>query len=373
MPTVLSNDFRRQWAETRAEMLDAFEAVGSSGWYILGSETEQFEQALARYWGLPYAVGVASGLDALEISLRILGCRAGDRVLTTPVSAFATTLAIVKAGAVPVFAPVDNYGLNCLDACEQLLARRPEIRFFVPVHLYGHSLNMGRLRELRERFALNVIEDCAQSIGAYWRGTPTGTAGQIAATSFYPTKNLGALGDGGAILTGDAAIAGLAAEYRNYGESGKYCHKLIGYNSRLDELQAALLRRVSLGKLAAWISRRREIARYYIDHISNPHIQVPGSPDGSDSTWHLFPVLVEAERKREFMAYMSAQSIAVAEHYPSALFDQPAMSTVSYELADGAREARAFCAREVSLPVHPYLTEDEIAYVAEACNSWRPE
>src|SRR5579871_291055 len=251
MPTVLSNDFRRQWADTRAEMLDAFEALGSSGWYILGSETEQFEKALAAYWGLPHAVGVASGLDAIEISLRILGCRAGDRVLTTPVSAFATTLAIVKAGAVPVFAPVDDYGLICLDACEQLLARRPEIRFFVPVHLYGHALNMDRLSRLRERFALNIVEDCAQSVGARWGGTPTGIAGQIAATSFYPTKNLGALGDGGAILTGDSAIAGLAAQYRNYGESGKYCHKVIGYNSRLDELQAALLRRVSLAKLAA--------------------------------------------------------------------------------------------------------------------------
>lgn len=373
MQKVLFNDFKRQWEDTRPAMLAAFEAVGESGWYILGNEVRQFESALAEYWGLPFAVGVASGLDAIEIALRILGCKPGDPVLTTPISAFATTLAIVKIGAVPVYAPVDKYGLVDLDRCEEIFSARPEIRFFVPVHLYGHCLDIERLETLRDPFGLKIVEDCAQSIGSSHNGRASGTAGQLAATSFYPTKNLGAMGDGGAILTGDAKFAARAADYRNYGQTAKYHHDLIGYNSRLDELQAALLGRVALGKLPEWTDRRRQIARDYIASLANPSIKVPGSPLCSDSSWHLFPVLVDPENKASFLAWMASRGISVAEHYPEALFDQPAMTSTPHELAEGTEDARAFCHSEVSLPIHPYLTPDESAYVVEACNSWRPQ
>src|SRR5690242_20503979 len=182
---ILLNDFKRQWQETRSDVLDAVETVGASGWYILGREVTEFEQALAAYWGIPHAIGVASGLDAIELSLRALGCGPGDRVLTSPISAFATALAILKVGARPVFADCDSRGLIDLDACREILAAHPEIRYFVPVHLYGHSLDLAVLRDLRDRFDLRMVEDCAQSIGATCGGAPTGSVGQFAATSFY--------------------------------------------------------------------------------------------------------------------------------------------------------------------------------------------
>jgi dTDP-4-amino-4,6-dideoxygalactose transaminase len=368
--TVLFNDFRRQWEDTGEAMKASFEAVGESGWYILGQEVRTFEEELARFWSLSHAIGVASGLDALEISLRVLGCRAGDKVLTTPISAFATTLAILKIGAVPVFTECDASGLIDLDACERVLGACSDIRFFVPVHLYGHSLDWDKLRNLRQRHGITVVEDCAQSIGARWQGHLAGTAGDLAATSFYPTKNLGALGDGGAILTNNADFARAAAQYRDYGQSAKYKHERIGYNSRLDELQAGLLRRVGLVKLGEWTGRRRDIACRYLLNIANPHIRALGAASPSESVWHLFPVLVDPARKAAFLNYMHSNGVVVAEHYPIAIFDQPAMTGVQYEVKGDLSKARHFCQSEVSLPNHPYLTEDEVTHVIDLCNRW---
>src|SRR5690242_10537126 len=204
---IRANNFERQWQEIGEDALHAFRRVGASGWYVLGQEVRALEGTLASRWGLKHAIGVASGLDAIEISLRALGCRPGDRVLTTPVSAFATTLAILKLGAIPVFADTDERGLLDLDRCSEVVRQRPQIRFLVPVHLFGHALDLVKLRRMREEFDLKIVEDCAQSIDARFRGEHTGSAGQMAATSFYPTKNLGAMGDGGAILTRDPNLA----------------------------------------------------------------------------------------------------------------------------------------------------------------------
>src|ERR1051326_5567937 len=214
---ILMNDFRKRWQETREDTLRAFEAVCESGWYITGSELKAFEEALAGFWGLEYCAGVACGQDAVEIALRALGCRSDERVLTTPLSAFATTLAIVRTGAVPVFVDTDGFGLIDLEECEYVLERDPGIRFLVPVHLYGNSVDLGRMRRLKERFDLRIVEDCAQSIAASHEGIPTGSVGQLAATSFYPTKNLGALGDGGAVLTGDEHLLRTVQSLRDYG------------------------------------------------------------------------------------------------------------------------------------------------------------
>ena len=368
---ILLNDFQRQWHDTGRETLQAVDAVGRSGWYVLGDEVRSFESELASLWGTQYAVGVASGLDALEICLRVLGCKPGDRVITTAVTAFATTLAIIRIGAVPVFVDCDRHGLLDLDSCEATLARRSDIRFIIPVHLYGHSLDLARLRRLSSEYRVSIIEDCAQSIlSRDSAGDTAGTAGIMAATSFYPTKNLGALGDGGAILTSDEQFASRARSLRDYGQSAKYRHELIGYNSRLDELQAAILRRVFLPKLKSWTSVRQDVARQYCNGIQHDGIQVPGPPQGSCSSWHLFPVLVSPERKGEFMAYMRKSGIAVGEHYPAAVFDQPVMAGVEHEITDGCINARLLCASEVSLPIHPYLTGAETAAVIEACNRW---
>jgi dTDP-3-amino-3,4,6-trideoxy-alpha-D-glucose transaminase len=364
------NDFQRQWRHTRARAQEAFEAVGESGWYILGAEVRAFEAELARLWKLPFCVGVASGLDALEIGLRALGCRPGDKVLTTPLSAFATTLAILKIGAIPVFVDVDPFGLIDLNACEAALAD-PSIRFLLPVHLYGSVVDLERLRAIRERFGCRILEDCAQAIAADFRGITAGTVGEAAAASFYPTKNLGAMGDGGALLTPDPSLAQSAACLRNYGQSGKYVHDVIGYNSRLDELQAALMRRVYLAELACWTARRREIARRYLTGIENPKIHPLGVPPGSNSCWHLFPVAVDPQRKRSFIDYLSQAGIAAGEHYPVAVPDQKALQGATHIVIGDCGEAKRLCRSQVSIPIHPYLTEEEIDIVIAACNHWR--
>ena len=366
---ILMNDFRRQWDDIRDSAMEAFRVTGESGWYILGGEVRAFEQELAASEGRKHAVGVASGLDAIEIALKVLGCQSGDSVLTTPLSAFATTLAILKLGGVPVFVDTDAYGQIDLDRCRDLLWRRPDIRYFVPVHLYGHALDGARLKAIRDQFPLHIVEDCAQSIGARWRGEPAGT-GQMAATSFYPTKNLGAMGDGGAILTDRPELHARAAALRDYGQTAKYRHEFIGSNSRLDEVQAALLRRVMLPKLEGWIARRRDIARTYLTGISNPLVRCIGAPEGSESNWHLFPVVAPADKKRAFMDYLKSSGIESGEHYPAIIPQQPAMAHVAFEFADDCSMARSIAAGEVSLPIHPYLTSGEAERVVEVVNAW---
>ena len=368
---VHAHDFTRQWAQIGPAVSEAVRAVGESGWYILGPEVEAFERDLASFWGRRFAVGVASGLDALEIGLRALGCRPGDKVLLPPVSAFATALAAIKLGAAPVFVDCDRYGLLDLDAAARVLVSDPSIRFLVPVHLYGHSIDMPRLAHLRDRFGLTIIEDCAQSIGASHGGIPCGAVGACAATSFYPTKNLGALGDGGALLTDSPEIAALARSLRDYGQAARYRHDVIGYNSRLDELHAAILRRALLPALPEWNAARRRIAAFYLANIRNPLLAVVGAPAGSDSCWHLFPVWAPVGRKAELLAHLRAAGIGVGEHYPTAMMDQPVMRGVPHHVAGECAAARDLCAREVSLPIHPHLEAGETGRVVDACNSWR--
>ena len=351
------------------KVVGAVRRVGSSGWYILGREVEAFEKELATFWGRTYAIGTGNGLDALEIGLRCLGLQQGDKVLTTALSAFATTLAILRAGGVPVFVDVDATGGIDLAQCRDLLARDRSIRFLLPVHLYGHALNMEELGRLRGDFELQLLEDCAQAIGAAFGTGRVGTAGQAAAASFYPTKNLGALGDAGAVLTDDPAIANAAAEIRNYGESAHYVHSRLGLNSRLDELHAAILRDAFLPNLWAWTKARRRIAQKYLEEIRNPAIEfaAPGSLD--DSVWHLFPVLVQD--RDEFQEHLRGHGITAGVHYPCIIPDQPALKGVAMELAQvEMTNARRFSSDEVSLPVHPFLSEDEVEAVVAACNSW---
>jgi dTDP-3-amino-3,4,6-trideoxy-alpha-D-glucose transaminase len=258
-----------------------------------------------------------------------------------------------------------------LDASEDLLRSRPDIRFFLPVHLYGHCLDMRRLADLKLRFGVKLVEDCAQSIGASYDGIACGTVGDCAAASFYPTKNLGAMGDGGAVLTSCDAHAQAVRVLRDYGQSGKYRHVALGFNSRLDELQAAILRRAYLPKLPEWTARRRAIAERYTRELANPAIEPLPPPPGSASCWHLFPVRVRSGDKKAFMTYLRERGVATGEHYPIALMDQPVMREVPHECCGEPRTARAICLSEVSLPIHPYLTDAEAGLVIETVNSWR--
>lgn len=367
---ILANDFQRQWADVGGDVLGAVERVGKSGWYVLGDEVRLFEEELAAYWGFQHATGVGNGMDAIEIGLRMLGVGPGDRVLTTPLSAFATTLAIVKLRAVPVFIDTDEHGLIDLVRCYDLLRERRDIHYMVPVHLYGHALDRGGLEWLRDEFGIKMVEDCAQSAGARWQGTPTGSVGQIAATSFYPTKNLGAMGDGGAILTNDPALDAQARVMRCYGETTRYRHEQLGYNSRLDEVQAAVLREACLPRMTQWVARRRAIADAYNSGIRNREVGLPGVPEGTASSWHLFPLHVAPARRADLMEHLKARGIATGCHYPTAIPDQPAMSKVAFEMADPCALARQICASEISLPIHPYLTDEEVAKVIDSVNAF---
>lgn len=365
-PLVRLNDFTSQWEVVSADVHAAVERVGRSGWLILGSEVKTFEAELAQASGLGHAVGVASGLDAIEIALRTLGLPPGAKVLTTPLTAFATTLAIVRAGLVPVYVDVDASGLVDLGQAEALLASRSDIAAFVPVHLYGHALDGERLSRIAAK--VPVLEDAAQAILAKSRGVPVGSVGFATATSFYPTKNLGALGDGGAVLTRDAAVADGCRVLRDYGQRAKYVHDELGLNSRLDELHAGILRTALLPRLAAWTARRREIAGVYLEGLRGAKgVKLPPVPDGSESVWHLFPTVVQGDRAAA-MKKLADLGIQSAVHYPRLAPHQPALAQIPYE-APALPVADELAAQELSLPIHPFLTDAEVARVIDAVKS----
>lgn len=369
--TIQLADFRTAWGEHRERYLAAVDRVGRSGWLVLGAEVDGFERELARVWGLSHAVGVANGLDALEIAFRCLGAKPGDRFLTTPLSAFATTLAILRVGGVPVFADVDESGLLDLEAAEAVVARTGPVRFVVPVHLFGHAASLSGLVAFTRRHGATLVEDCAQAIGATSEGRPVGSASPICATSFYPTKNLGALGDGGAVLTNSLEHRDAARALRDYGQVDKYVHARLGLNSRLDELQAALLRDVQLPALAAQTERRRAIAQRYLAGLQQPRLTVPPVPPGSQSVWHLFPVLLNGDREH-FRAHLKARGVATGLHYPLLISRQEAMREAGHELSPPGTfpNAERYAAQEVSLPMHPYLSDADCDRVIAACNSW---
>ena len=368
------NDFGRQWDDVRDGALRTLDAVGRSGWYILGARVRAFEQSLGAWWGLPYVAGVASGLDAIELALRAAGMRPGDRVLTTPLSAFATTLAIVRAGGIPVFCDTTETGLIDLDEARVALRAMPGIRYFVPVHLYGFPLDCGELRAFIEEFELVCIEDCAQSIGAEAGGASTGRQGMAAVTSFYPTKNLGAMGDGGAVLTANGELAERVRSLRDYGQTAKYRHSEIGMNSRLDELHAALLNDVFLPKLAGWTERRREIAARYLRQWQSKKVRPLGSTGAGSNAWrpcwHLFPVRVPGAEKASLMAWLRNEGIGAGEHYPILIPNQVALRSVSHSCFGALERSESLAAEELSLPIHPYLTDEEVDRVVDSIARW---
>lgn len=366
------NNFHEQWKMLRETTLNAIDRVGQSGWMILGNEVTEFENELSHLWQLPYAVGCANGLDAIEIALRCCGLQTGEKVLTTPLSAFATTLAIIRAGGIPVFADVDSTGLIDISQCKKILQQNNDIRFFVPVHLYGHAISYHALAELKSQFKLHIIEDCAQAIGATSAGKMVGTAGGIAATSFYPTKNLGCMGDGGAILMQDIEVYQQAKCLRDYGQTTKYVHTYLGMNSRLDEIQAAILKSALLPKLHEFNEKRQIIAHNYLNHIQNPLIKIPVPPTDSKSVWHLFPILV-TENRSGLQQHFTQLGIQSSIHYPGLIPEQSALLNhpEKFIVASPLTQAKYFVEHELSLPIHPFLNQDDIDRVISACNSWQ--
>jgi dTDP-3-amino-3,4,6-trideoxy-alpha-D-glucose transaminase len=354
-------------------VLSAVNRVGESGWLILGDEVRAFESDLANYCGSTEAVGTANGLDALEIALRCVGIKPGDVVLTTPLSAFATTLAIVRIGAHPHFVDVDQSGLLDLDRVEHVLksaSKNAPISAVVPVHLYGHAMDVERLQRLARQYEVTVIEDCAQAIGARSAGLAVGSASPVWPTSFYPTKNLGAMGDAGALLTSDAQIAKRARALRDYGSTAKYVHDELGMNSRLDELQAAILRSALLPRLRADTQRRRQIAAMYSEGLRHRSVQLVKRPEASESVWHLFALLVHGSRT-SLQKHLQTCHVQSAVHYPSLISEQGALKGVAgVRSLDALTRAREFASCELSIPIHPWLTDSDVHRVIDAVNSW---
>jgi dTDP-3-amino-3,4,6-trideoxy-alpha-D-glucose transaminase len=259
-----------------------------------------------------------------------------------------------------------------LEQAEQALALDPSLAFLLPVHLYGRALDLRRLRALHDKHGVSIIEDCAQAIGAKHDDLRAGTVGVAAALSFYPTKNLGCIGDGGAIITDDDGLAERARALRNYGQSSRYVHDQVGFNSRLDELQARIMSAALLPRLAAWNQRRAAIARKYCRAIANPALVLPPFV-ASGPVWHLYPLLVQQGDRRAFQAHLEAAGVQSAIHYPRLITDQQALAAHGkFEILGPLTRAQAFCRQEVSLPIHPYLADAEIDVVVDACNRWRP-
>jgi dTDP-3-amino-3,4,6-trideoxy-alpha-D-glucose transaminase len=341
---------------------EAIDRVVSRGWFVLGPELDAFEGEFAAACGTTRAVGVGTGTDALAIALRAMGIGPGDEVITAPLSAAYSALAIMMAGAKPVFADIDPQRLT-LDPAAAAAAVTPRTAAIMPVHLYGQPAEMPAIAAVAERHGLAVIEDCCQAHLASYDGLPVGSFGAAAAYSFYPTKNLAALGDAGAITTSDEAIAARARRIRNGGQTDRYHHAEFGVNSRLDEMQAAVLR-ARLPLLEGWTERRRALADLYRTALAGiPAVGVPPELDAGH-VYHLFPV---RSREREAVrTHLTARGIETLIHYPIPIPLQPAFATV--DPADCPVATRT-CAEIFSLPLYPSLSDAAIREVVRGIAS----
>lgn len=347
-------DLQATYQELQAELDAATQRVMTSGWYILGEETEAFEREFAAYCNVEHCIGVGNGLEALHLILRAYGIGPGDEVIVPSNTYIATWLAVSYAGATP--APVEPVKRTYnIDPARIEAAITPRTRAIIAVHLYGQPADMDPINEIARRYGLQVIEDAAQAHGARYKGKRAGALGDAAGWSFYPGKNLGAFGDAGAVTTDDAALAARVRMLRNYGSQTKYYNELKGFNSRLDPLQAAFLR-VKLAHLDAWNQRRAQVAATYIEALADLPLMVPHVSATMDPVWHLF--VVRTAQREALQAHLSAQGIGTLIHYPVPPHLQAAYSEMG--LGVGAFPVSEAIHREVlSLPMGPHLSADE--------------
>lgn len=353
-------DLKAPYDELRVELDAACRRVMGSGWYILGKEVEAFEAEFAEYCGVKHCIGVGNGLDALHLILRAAGIGPGDEVIVPAHTYIATWLAVTYAGATPV--PVDSVEETCLlDPRLVEAAITPRTRAIMPVHLYGQVAPMDEINRIASRHGLMVIEDAAQAHGARYQGRRAGGLGNAAGFSFYPGKNLGALGDGGAVTTNDDVLADKIRVLRNYGSQVKYHNEVMGFNSRLDELQAAMLR-VKLSRLDEWNGRRATLARQYLETLDQVDgIYLPKVAVESEPVWHLF--VVRCRQRDALQHYLSEQNIGTLIHYPI----PPHLSEAYAGLGLGKGTfpvAESLAASVLSLPIGPHATTEQVKEVA---------
>jgi dTDP-4-amino-4,6-dideoxygalactose transaminase len=353
-------DLAAQQAALSAELTDAAVRVLREAEFVLGRDVECLESEFAQYCGCAYAVGVDSGTSALELALRAYGVGPGDEVIVPANTFIATALAVSSAGATPVLVDVDplSYTID-VAGLEDAVTNRT--RAVIPVHLYGHPADMDPILEIARRRQLVVIEDACQAHGARYKGRPIGSLGQAAAFSFYPSKNLGACGDGGMITTNDQDAARSLRMLRNYGQEKKYHHLTRGYNRRLDNLQAALLR-VKLNQLDVWNESRRECADWYRGLLSEV-VLTPAVADYAEPVWHLY--VIQLADRDELQAYLGERGIGTGIHYPIPIHLQPAYHDLGYRAGDFPI-AEHTAGRILSLPMYPELQQTAIEEVAGA-------
>lgn len=340
---------------------DALLRVAGSGWYLLGAELEAFEAAYAAYCGSAHCAGVANGLDALHLALLALGVGAGDEVIVPSNTYIATWLAVSQCGATPI--PVEPDPATCnIDPARIEAAITARTRVVLPVHLYGQPADMDAIIEIAARHGLAVLDDCAQAHGARYRGRPVGSLARASAWSFYPGKNLGAMGDGGAVTTDDDAVDQKIRMLRNYGSQVKYHNEVKGFNSRLDEIQAAVLA-VKLRDLDRATAERRAIAGRYLDGLSGLPLALPQLPAWAEPAWHLF--VVRHTERDAFQARLAERGIGTLIHYPVPPHLQPAYADLKYGRGDFPI-AEALHREVLSLPLWPGMTEQQIDCVIEA-------
>lgn len=347
-------DIKASYLELKAEFDEAYQRVMNSGWYIMGAELEAFEQEFASFCEADYCAGVGSGLDALQFILQAWGIGSGDEVLVPTNTFIATWLAVSHCGAQPVPVEVlpNTYNMDP-DRIEEAIS--PRCKAIMPVHLYGQTADMDAINEIAVRYGLRVIEDTAQAHGARYKGRRAGSLGHAAAFSFYPGKNLGAFGDGGAVVSNDRKLLDKIRSLRNYGSSLKYYHEEKGYNSRLDELQAAFLR-VKLRRLDEWNHKRRRLADYYLQELAVAPYILPGVPDWAEPVWHLF-VLRSPERER-IMKFLQNRGIGTMIHYPTPSHLQIAYSDL--KLSPGTFSLSEKIHQEVfSIPIWPQMSFED--------------
>lgn len=352
--------------ELDSELRGAFDRVFERSWYIEGAEDEAFERAFAEYCGMRHCVGVGNGLDALMLTLKAMGIGAGDEVVVPSNTYIATALAVTYVGARVVFVEPDIRTFN-IDPSRVEEALSPRTKAIMPVHLYGQACDMDPIMEIAGRHGLKVVEDCAQAHGATYRGRKVGTFGDAAGYSFYPGKNLGALGDAGAVVTNDDALAEQVRALGNYGSDYKYHHIYKGNNSRLDELQAAFLS-AKLPHLDRMNADRRRIAGRYLDEIRNPRITLPFVSEDCVPVWHIFAVRCDARDGLE--RWLGEKGIGTNKHYPIPMHLQECYRDLGFVKGDYPI-AEAISETELSLPMYYGMTDDEIDCVIDAVNAFR--
>jgi len=356
-------DLKRQHAGIKKEVEGAVQRVLDSGWFVLGKETEEFEKEFAEYCGKDFGVGCGNGTDAIFLALKVLDIGQGDEVITSANTAIPTVSAIVASGAKPVLVDCGEDYLIDVNKIKEKITERT--RAIIPVHLYGQACDMDKILEIAEQKNISVIEDCAQAHGTEYKGKKV-PIGDIGCFSFYPSKNLGADGDGGMVVTGDEEIAKKLKLIRNYGQEGVYSSIIQGYNSRLDEIQAAILR-VKLKYLDKWNEKRRKLAEIYNSLLLDSNVLLPIAHKDRKHIFHLY--VVRNEKRDELINYLKEKEIAAKIHYPVPIHLQEGFKHLGYNLGEFSMTEK-FSKEILSLPMFPELSEGEIRKVCEAMKNF---